>query len=206
MLRSSPGLQIAIGYAALEAAFWTEGRTQAIASLLAAVVIIALTFLTPRSASQLGLDLPHTPRVLWAVVAAIAAGALIVLIAAVTGSIHRLYGSQPVALHAVAYVLWALVQQFILQSFFYVRVESRFGNSWSTVALTALLFCVAHIPNPVLVPATFLGGLFFCGLFRRYRSIYPLAIAHAILGLALAISVSDAVLHHMRIGIAYLHY
>ncbi len=206
MLKRSPWLQIAIGYAALEAAFWTEGRDQAIASLVAAAIIIALTFITPRPARKLGLELPDLPRSLWSIAVAIMVAAVMVLISIATGAVHPLYGSLPVREHTAAYLAWALVQQFILQSFFYVRVETTFGNTWKTVLIVAGLFAIAHIPNPVLMPATLAGGLFFCGFFRRYRSIYPLAAAHAILGLAIAISVPDAVLHHMRIGIAFLHY
>ncbi len=206
MLRGSPWLQIALGYAVLEAAFWTEHRAQAIASLVAAIVIIALIFLDSQPASELGLHLPRTPRALWSVAIAVIVGGVLALVAVLTGSIHELYGSAPIPEHLLAYFLWALVQQFILQSFFYVRVAVRFGDSLQTVVITAALFSIAHIPNPVLVPATFAGGLFFCEFFRRHRSIYPLAIAHALLGLAVAISVPDRVLHHMRIGIAYFHY
>jgi hypothetical protein len=41
-------------------------------------------------------------------------------------------------------------------------------------------------------------------MFRRYRSIVPLGLAHAALGLTMAASFSDSLLHHMRVGIGYL--
>jgi membrane protease YdiL (CAAX protease family) len=206
MLKRSPWLQLALGYAALEAAFWTEGRNQAIASLAAAVVIIALTFLSLRPAEDLGLHWPHWPQSLWPVLIGAIAAWGIVLLALATGSLHSLSGQRAAGERAALYFVWAVVQQFILQSFFYVRVESRLGDSWKTVFVTAVLFALAHIPNPVLVPATFAGGLFFCGFFRKYRTIYPLAAAHGLLGLAVAIAVPDAVIHHMKIGLGYLHY
>jgi hypothetical protein len=43
-------------------------------------------------------------------------------------------------------------------------------------------------------------------MFRRYRNIYPLAIVHAMLGLTVAITTPDSLLHHMRVGIGYLRY
>lgn len=206
MLKHSPWLQIAIGYAFLEVAFWTEGRTQAVASVVAAGVIIALTFMSLRPASQLGLKFPNLTQSLWpAVIGVVAAGAM-VEISLVSGSLHELYGHHSLQEHVVMYFIWAVVQQFILQSFFYVRVESRLGNTWRAVVVTAALFSLAHIPNPVLVPATFIAGIFFCAFFRKYRTIYPLAIAHAVLGLAVAVAIPDSILHHMRVGIAYLHY
>jgi membrane protease YdiL (CAAX protease family) len=67
------------------------------------------------------------------------------------------------------------------------------------------LFCIAHIPNPVLMLATLGMGLFWAELFRRYRNIYPLSVAHAILGLSLSVTIPEPVTHHMRVGIAYWH-
>ncbi len=205
MLRS-PWLQIGIAYAVLEVALWTVMPTQGYVALGATALVLAFTFASGKSASELGLHFPQLPESLWSVVIGVIAAFVIVLVALATGSLHVLYGSRPPLEHAAEYFVWALVQQFMLQSFFYVRVEASLGNSWRAVLVTAALFCMAHIPNPVLVPATFAGALFFCGFFRKYRTIYPLAIAHAILGLALAISLPDAVLHHMRVGIAYLRY
>ncbi len=200
----SPWLQIAIAYAVLEVALWTEMPAQEYVSLVATGVILGFVFAARTPAAELGLHFPGLPASLWPAVIGALAAWVIVLIALATDSLHVLYGSRPPLQHAALYFVWALVQQFILQSFFYVRVESALGKGWRTVIVTALLFCLAHIPNPVLVPATFAGALFFCACFRKYRTIYPLAIAHAILSLALAISLPDALLHHMRVGIAYV--
>ena len=43
-------------------------------------------------------------------------------------------------------------------------------------------------------------------LFRRHRTLYPLAVAHALVALSLAISVPETVLHDMRVGIGYIHF
>jgi membrane protease YdiL (CAAX protease family) len=72
--------------------------------------------------------------------------------------------------------------------------------------MASTLFAAAHLPNPVLTTATFIGALFLCEMFRRYRSIYSLAIVHAMLGLTIAITTPDSLLHHMRVGIGYLRY
>jgi hypothetical protein len=50
------------------------------------------------------------------------------------------------------------------------------------------------------------GGLFFCEMFRRYRSIYPIGIMHAVLGLTIAVTMPESLLHNMRVGIGYLRY
>ena len=120
--------------------------------------------------------------------------------------IHRLGPSQPVPWRrAWQYAIWALQQEFILQSFFYVRLESLLGSrraAWGG----ALLFCIAHLPSPVLTLLGFIGGLLFCEMFRRYRNIFPLGLIHATLGLTIAASVPDSLLHHMRVGLGYILY
>jgi hypothetical protein len=46
----------------------------------------------------------------------------------------------------------------------------------------------------------------FCEMFRRYRNIFPLGLVHAVLGLTIAASLPDSLLHHMRVGLGYLTY
>ena len=70
----------------------------------------------------------------------------------------------------------------------------------------ACLFSAAHLPNPLLTPVTLLWGFAACLLFLRYRNLYPLALAHAILGIAIAITIPGPVDHNMRVGLGYLTY
>ena len=58
--------------------------------------------------------------------------------------------------------------------------------------MAALLFALAHLPNPILAPITLIWGLAACLLFLRYRNLYPLMIAHAILGITIAITIPGA--------------
>ncbi len=90
-------------------------------------------------------------------------------------------------------------------SFIFVRLEDAFDAKTAILA-TAFLFGVAHIPNLVLMAATFPMCLVFCWLFWRHRNIYPLAISHAVLGLTLSIVLPVAVTHSMRVGISYFFY
>jgi membrane protease YdiL (CAAX protease family) len=85
-----------------------------------------------------------------------------------------------------------------------VRLELLVGRK-RAVLLASFLFASTHWPSPVLTAGTFLGALFFCEAFRRYRNLIPLGAVHAALGMALAESVPDSLLHHMRVGIAYWH-
>jgi hypothetical protein len=198
--------QLAVAYGLVELSLWTEGHTQRIAALAAALWIVLATVVNRRSPRQIGLGLSGLEKALIAIpVAAVVAG-VIALIAWQAGTLHALFGARPPLWHSLGYVIWAMVQQFILNSFFFITLEDLLGDSKQALWWAAALFALAHIPNPVLTVGTFVAALFFVSMFRLYRNIYPLGLAHAMLGLALAMTVPEGWIRHMRVGIAYLHF
>ncbi len=198
-------LQIAFAYGLLEAALWTSpGRLDLIWMILTATFILLTAFRGPYSAREMGVTLPSGKATVWIVGAGL-------ILAATLWSFAALTGADAAPTHAMPlrttwqYAVWAFVQQFMLQSFFFVRLESLLGSQRAVLA-TTVLFAAAHIPNPILTVGTVLAGFFFCEMFRRYRNIFPLGVVHVILGLAMAASVSDALLHHMRVGIGFVQF
>ncbi len=204
--RKFAAIAMAVAYGLIEVALWTRGRTQLRWSLIAAAWIVATTLLQRRTARELGISRRGLLRSAWVVPAALLVAILMGLAAWMAGTLHGLYGPNPIPYHSGMYVVWAVEQEFILLSFFYVNFEQVLGNPRRASVAAATLFCLAHIPNPVLLVATLALGLCFTQLFRRYRNIYALGIAHGILGLALAVSVPDAMHRHMRVGLGYLRY
>jgi membrane protease YdiL (CAAX protease family) len=196
---------MAVAYGLLEGALWTEGHTQRTFALATAAWIVVATLVNRRSLRELGLGTRGFVNSLIAIPVALAAAAVIVLIGWKAGTLHGLFGASPPLWHSSAYAIWALTQQFILNSFFFLNLEELLGDSKRALWAAAALFCGAHIPNPVLMAGTLLAAVFFVSLFRRYRNLYPLGIAHAVLGLSLAVTVPDAWMRHMRVGISYLH-
>jgi membrane protease YdiL (CAAX protease family) len=104
------------------------------------------------------------------------------------------------------YALWACFQQLLLQGFFLPRFLGLMKGGRAAALLAAGLFALAHLPNPVLTPVTLLWGFVACLLFLRYRNLYPLALAHAIFGITIAITIPGPVDHNMRVGLGYLTY
>ena len=199
-------LQVAVGYALIEVVLWTpRGRAQSLVMLMATVCILLFTGFSHYSGWELGLRLPSLKGAAWILTSGLIAAAGIVAGAGLLGEKFPANTTWPTVNGAWQYAIWGMVQQFILQSFFYVRLESVLGSGRAVLA-TAFVFSAAHIPSPVLTVATLLGALFFCEMFRRYRSIYPLGIVHAMLGLAMAASFPDTLLRHMRVGLGYLHF
>jgi hypothetical protein len=206
MCRAWVWLQLAIGYGILEIALWTSGHTQVLASWAVAAWFVLSVMAEGRSAKELGIGTAGFSRALIALPVAAAASLAIVSVAWAAGSLRGLHGESPVWLHALSYSLWAVFQQFMLQSFFYVSLERLLGSPGKAVWVTAGLFAAAHIPNPVLVPSTFLAAVFFVKIFQQARNIYPLGIAHALLGLSIAISAPSGLIRNMRVGVSYFRY
>ncbi len=76
----------------------------------------------------------------------------------------------------------------------------------AAVLVTAGLFALAHLPNPLLTVMTLVWGVAACLAFLRYRNLFTLGMAHAILGVCVAITVPATVQHNMRVGLGYLRY
>jgi membrane protease YdiL (CAAX protease family) len=152
------------------------------------------------------LDLPPFHFSVIVIAMGLLAALVVVVVSDRLGTLHRLFGQPNAVLHATSYLLWAVVQQWIQQSFFFVRMERIIHRGILASFTTAALFGLAHLPNPVLTPLTFIGGWLLSELYRRYRTLIPLGIAHGLVGLAIALSVPDRLNHHMRVGLGYLHY
>jgi len=201
--RRSLWLQISLAYLLLQASLWTPPGPLAILwMILTTGVIFFFAFNGRYGVKEMGLAWPTLRGSLWIVGIGIALIAAIPVVAAFT---HADQGPTHVLPLRTAwrYALWAVEQQFILQSFFYLRLETLLGSRKAVFA-AALLFATVHIPSPILVLGTLAGGLFFCEMFRRFRNIFPLGLVHAAMGLTMAASFSDSLLHHMRVGIGYL--
>jgi len=195
-------IELVIAYGLIEAALWTEGAARTIWFWVAAAWIIGVNLYRYRSPREMGLGFAGIRRSLWILAAALVIAGVVLTLGRFAGSLHPLH-MRAAVWSILLYVIWALEQQFILQSFFFLRLDLLVGSTWS-VLVSALLFALAHLPNPVLTVATFAGALAFCELFRRYRNLWILAVAHAVLGLALAAAVPVEVHRNMRVGIGYL--
>ena len=154
-----------------------------------------------RTRQQLGLVWPRTGA---PIILAIGCAVALVIPAAFALTGHPIPANPnwPRFRHIWPYVIWAVGQQFLLLSFLYLRFEVVLRARVAVLA-SAMLFTLAHLPNVPLTAMTLLGGLFFAEMFRVHRSIFPLAIVHALMGIAIAYSFPDQLMHHMRVGLSY---
>jgi len=200
-------LEVTIAFALILIALWSGPMTQKLIGIATFGWIVASTLRSQATAASLGLRLSGTRRSLWVVCAALLFAAVVIWMASRMHTLHVvLFHGFAVELSVVAYMLWALVQQFILQDFFLVRLLRLLPTRTAAVVVAAALFAVAHLPNSFLMAATLLWGMVACALFLRYRNLYSLGLAHGVLGLCLAIAIPNAVHHQMRVGLGYFRW
>jgi membrane protease YdiL (CAAX protease family) len=200
-------LELSIPYGLILLVIWTPRPWQKALWWVAAAAIVAIFWMSFDRMMALGLRIAGFFRALWIAGAALLLAAAAVLIAFQLHTLHLPPGG-PVAFikNYWAYALWACVQQLLLQGFFLPRCLELTKGRVSAALLAGVLFALAHLPNPVLTPVTLLWGFAACVLFLRYRNLYPLALAHAILGIAIGVTIPGPVDHNMRVGLGYLTY
>ena len=111
------------------------------------------------------------------------------------------------SIHAVyrwcGYACWCVLQQLLLQNMTYRRLRAGLGASWTTSSIAGVMFAAAHIPNPILVPATFLWGTVSTRLFEARPSVPVLGVTQALLSAMLYILTPVALNGQFRVGPAY---
>lgn len=197
------GLSLLIGFALLEVALWSPRKPQLVLGLTAIGWMIVSTLVQRTPASRLGFA-PKKISDGFGFVLLVVIGCAVAVFA--TGALNRIDAPiGAVAGRSIGYVIWAFVQEFMLLSFFTVGFERMLSPEWAARCAT-ITFAVAHLPNPWLTGATMIAGYFFTRWFLLHRNLYPIAIAHAVLGLTFALVVPAHLHHNMRVGWGYSRY
>jgi hypothetical protein len=196
--------EIAVAYGMILLVIWTPPPWQRVLWYSAAAVITVLMALHFEGWKAMGVRWTNLLRSSWIVAAALAIAAAILVASALLHTLRLPHDAFPFVDRYSGYALWACAQQLLLQGFFLSRILRVIGKPRPAVVVAALLFAVAHLPNPLLVPLTLLWGLVACLHFLRYRNLIPLAISHAILGIVLTMTLPGPGNHYMRVGLGYL--
>jgi hypothetical protein len=198
--------EIFIAYALIMMVIWTPRAAQRVLWWVAAAGMVAIICLSFDGWAAAGMRAANLWLSSWIVGAALALSAAAMLIAARLGTLHMPRTVLAFVGTYVAYAIWSAVQQFLLQGMFLTRFLRVIPRAWLAALAAAGLFSAAHLPSPFLAPITLVWGFAACLLFLRYRNLYPLALAHAILGITIAITVPGTFDHNMRVGLGYLTY
>lgn len=198
--------ELFIGYALILAAIWTPRPLQYWLYFITLSWFITSISISFESWKALGCCLAGFWRSSWIVALAFLLAAIATWVAATLHTLHHPGAPVNWVLAFGGYAIWALFQQLLLQGYFLARVLRLVPNPNAAALLAASVFALAHLPNPVLTPLTLVWGLTACLVFVRSRNVYPLAVAHAVFGICVAITVPASILHNMRVGLGYLEY
>ena len=87
--------------------------------------------------------------------------------------------------HGAVYFAWSAAQQVVYQSMTYLPLRNNLKSRGLAAGLAGVAFSIMHVPNPVLVPATFVWGVASSLLFERCRTVWGLALLQLMLSSAL---------------------
>jgi len=99
-----------------------------------------------------------------------------------------------------SYALWTFVQQFLLQGFFSLRLLRIIPSPRTAGLCGSGPVRSGASAHPVLAPLTLVWGFAPAWFFFATGTCYPLAIAHAIFGISIAITVPVRWCGTLRVG------
>jgi membrane protease YdiL (CAAX protease family) len=198
--------EVAIGYVLIMSVIWTPRALQRWLYWAAIAWFIVSIVLSFPGWKAMGCSVAGFWRSAWVVGVALVVACAGVVGASMLHTLHRPDGLAQWVFAFGGYTVWSLAQQFLLQGYFLARLVRLLPSAPIAAGFAAFIFAIAHLPNPVLTVLTLVWGLAACLIFLKARNLWTLAMAHAIFGIAVAVTVPAATLHNMRVGLGYLRY
>ncbi|WP_213805488.1 CPBP family intramembrane glutamic endopeptidase [Granulicella sp. dw_53] len=202
-------VDLGVGYGLILGMVWTPHPWQEILYFTALAWVVASTWVSFAGWKVLGLGSSGRVgseglRSLWVIGGALVVALGAVLVAARMDTLNRPHGTWLFVKTFWGYTVWSFLQQFLLQDFVLLRLLRLLPSKRMAVLVAAGMFAMAHLPSPILTALTLVWGGVACWLFLRQRNVYALGMAHAILGVCLAMVVPGHVDRDMRVGLGYL--
>jgi hypothetical protein len=191
-------------YAMVQVVIWGGGRFRP-GTLFLALALVALcigsNLLHGDSRERVGLD----PKHFWPCLRLVALVAVPVAIPLfLVGITKRFYWPWDLPFALAGYPVWGFAQEYALLGFVNNRLEDGMGGYENLLPwVNALLFSLAHLPNPILMTATFAAGMASTLIFRRHRHLVPIALGHALVGTGISLAFAN-INGSMSVGPGYL--
>src|ERR1700739_142144 len=198
--------ELTIGFSLILAVIWTPRPLQHWLYFIALGWFIVSIVLSFDGWKAMGCCVAGFWRSSWVVGLALIITAIATFLASSMHTLHHPGGPTAWLKAFGGYTIWSLMQQLLLQGYFLARLLRIVPRPKMAAFLSAAVFAAAHLPNPILTPLTLIWGLTTCMLLIQVRNVYPLAIAHAIFGICVSITIPASLLHNMRVGLGYIHY
>lgn len=204
--RGRPLFELSVGYALILATIWTPRPVQGWLWWLTAAWVVVTSVIAFPGWEAAGVRRGGFFATLWVLLAAAVLSACAVVVAIYGNTLRHPISGRGWLMTFGGYTVWSFVQQFLLQGYFLFRLVRLLPRREGAAIAAAGMFALAHLPNPILTPVTFIWGMVACLVFLRFRNLFPLAAAHALLGITVAITIPGPVVRNMRVGLGYLRY
>jgi len=101
------------------------------------------------------------------------------------------------------YPFWSFAQEYVVLGFMANRFEDGLPSHRRLIPwINGFLFSIAHLPNPILMTATFISGTLFTYLFFKKRNLLAYALLHALFGILITMAFGH--IHgSMSVGTSY---
>ncbi len=80
------------------------------------------------------------------------------------------------------YPAWGVGQQFALQNLLARNIAGFISGPTRVAVVSSALFGVSHYPRIELVVLTFVAGIFFTLIYRKFPNLWAVGIVHGVLG------------------------
>jgi membrane protease YdiL (CAAX protease family) len=97
-------------------------------------------------------------------------------------------------------VVWGTVQEYGLVCVLYRRLRDVLPVRRAAMLAGGLLFCVFHLPNPLLMAVTLAMGLLACFIYEREPNLWVLGLAHGVVSFVLANALPGWLTFDWRVG------
>lgn len=102
--------------------------------------------------------------------------------------------------HVLTYLLWAILQQWLMLAVVLRRLEGGRLSPAVAVLIAALVFALMHTPNGVLMQLCLLAELWWAWCFRRSRALLPVAVAHVACALLVEAGLAGGLLRSLEVS------
>ena len=200
-------LEVLAAYAGILYYIWRWQFTRPQVWILILALILASQIVRGDSRRALGITLSNIRLTAQAILPLAAAAYLSLTVYGLARhTLVLVIPGKPALKYFLGYGSWCVAQQYLMQSYFHNRLMSVVRSPHVSSVLVALMFGAAHIPNPILVGATTLGGFVLAEIFAWGRNIWPLVLAQTVGGFVVAALSPPSLIHNMRVGPAYFFY
>lgn len=199
-------VEFLVAFALILAAVWAASPYQRWISYAALIWITVATWQSFDGVRAMGYSVAHFWRALWLPAVSAGLSAVAIYLAHRAGTLRVPSTPHEFFQRFWLYTLWSFLQEFVLLNFFLLRLLRLLPTRWMAICAASCCFAITHLPNPVLAPLTMVWAMVACAAFLAYRNFYMPAVAHAILGICIALTIPTPVDHNMRVGHGYMTY